>query len=103
MNMTLNSLAQTPAAPDAAPVTAAVPAVQPGANAVPSLADAAPAAFAQWLGLGRQADAAALLSGAATPAAEGDDAPATDAVDGAGQASAPANRTTSCWPRCRCR
>jgi flagellar hook-length control protein FliK len=91
MNMTVTSLAPTPAALDAAPVTAALPAAeaQPAASAAPALADAAPAAFAQWLGLGRQADTAALLSDAAMPAAQSADAPVADAADSADQPAAP--------------
>jgi flagellar hook-length control protein FliK len=92
MNMTLNSLAPTPAAPDAAAVTAAVPAAdgQRAASAAAALAPAA--AFAQWLGLGQQVDAAALLPDAAMPAADSADAPATDAAASADQPAAPAQQ-----------
>jgi flagellar hook-length control protein FliK len=91
MIMTLNSLAPSPAPLDAAPVSASVPAAeaQPAASAAPTLAAPVRAAFAQWLGLGRQADAAVLLSDAAMPVAESAGAPVSDAADSADQPSVP--------------
>lgn len=82
MNLTLNSLAPMPAAADPAPVAVSVPA----ADAQPGVA---PAAFAQWLGLGRQADASALLAGAPLPAADSADAADTDAAQITDQPTAP--------------